>query len=86
MSSYGRVLAASLRVLAARSKPAYYFSFKPLSNSLKVCLGTPLEFVFTLDHECFFLRNDKCGQEMKISSKCPTSSIASPHVKYVKGC
>ena len=23
---------------------------------------------------------------MKISSKCPTSAIASPHVKYVKGC
>ena len=22
---------------------------------------------------------------MKISSKCPTSAIASPHVKYVKG-
>ena len=33
----------------------------------------------------FFLRNDKYGQEMKISSKCPTSAIASPHVKYVKG-
>ena len=34
----------------------------------------------------FFLRNDKYGQEMKISSKCPTSAIASLHVKYVKGC
>ena len=29
------------------------FSFKPLSISLKVCLGTPFEFVFTLDHEFF---------------------------------
>ena len=47
--------------------------------------GTPFEFVFTLDNE-FFLRNDKYGQEMKISSKCLTSAIASPHVKYVKGC
>ena len=34
----------------------------------------------------FFLRSDKYGQEVKISSKCPTSAIASPHVKYVKGC
>ena len=40
---------------------------------------------FALDHE-FFLRNDKYRQEAKISSKCPTSAIASPHVKYVKGC
>ena len=61
------------------------FSFKPLSISLFVCLGTPFEFVFTLDHE-FFLRNDKYGQEMKLSSKSSTSAIASPHVKFVKGC
>ena len=47
--------------------------------------GSPFEFVFTLDHH-FFLRNDKNGQEMKISFKCPTSAKASPHVKYVKGC
>ena len=45
----------------------------------------PFDFFFTLDNY-FFLRNDKYGQEMKISSKCPTSAIASPHVKYVKGC
>ena len=34
VSCYGRVLAASLRVLAARSKPVYFFLFKPLSISL----------------------------------------------------
>ena len=35
MSSYGRVLAASSRMLAARSEPVYFFfSFKPLSISL----------------------------------------------------
>ena len=33
-----------------------------------------------------FLKNDKYGGEVKISSKCPTASIASSHVKYVKGC
>ena len=27
-----------------------------------------------------FLRNDKFGQEMKMSSKCPTSAIASREV------
>ena len=32
-----------------------------------------------------FLRNDKYGQEMKISCKCTTTAIASLHAKYVKG-
>ena len=41
------------------------FSFKPLSIWLEVCLSTPFEFVFTLDHD-FFLRNDNYEQEMKI--------------------
>ena len=53
MSSYWRVLAASWRVLAARSNPVYFFSFKPLSISLQVCPGTPVEFVFMPDHEFF---------------------------------
>ena len=34
----------------------------------------------------FFSETTKKGQETKLSSKCPTSAIASPHVKYVKGC
>ena len=30
-----------------------FFSFKPLSISLLVCVGTPFEFFFTLDHGFF---------------------------------
>ena len=53
MKSYGRVLAVSSLVLAAKSKPVYLF-VQPLSISLyKVCLGTPFEFFFTLDHALF---------------------------------
>ena len=83
-SSYGRVLAASSRVLAARPEPVYFFvqtfvdfALSLPGHSLWVCLH-PRPWIF-------FLRNDKYGQEMKISSKCPNSVIASPHVKYVKG-
>ena len=84
MSSYGRVLAASSRVLAARSKPVYFFRSNlcrfrsKFAWALHLSLSSPWTMVF--------LRNDNYGQEMKISSKCPTSAIASPHVKYVKGC
>ena len=87
MSSYERVLAASSRVLAASLEPAYYFrsNFCRFRSKLALALGWPFEFVFALDHE-LFLRNDEYGQEVKISSKCPTSAIDSPHVKYVKGC
>ena len=84
LSFYGRVLAASSQELAARSKPVCFFvqSFVDFArsvpgHSLWVCLH-PGPWIF--------LRNDKYGQEMKTSSKCPTSAIASPHVKYVKGC
>ena len=83
MSSYRRVLVTSSRVLAARSEPGYFF--RSNFGRFRFCLGTLFEFFFALDHE-FFLRNDEYRQEVKISSKCPTSAMASPHVKYVKGC
>ena len=52
-----------------------------MSTHENFCKG----IVFALDHEVF-LRNDEYRQGVKISSKFPTSAIASPHVKYVKGC
>ena len=74
-----------LRASARRQiETGLFFSFKPLSISLRVCLGTPFEFFFTLDHD-FFLRNDKYGQEMKISSKGPTSAITSPPHEVCEG-
>ena len=92
MSSYGRVLAASWRVfaassrmLAARSEPVYFFFVQTFvdfalslpGHSLWVCLQ-PTPRIFS--------QKRQNGQEVKISSKFPTSPIASPHVKYVKGC
>ena len=88
LSKYELLRASARRQVASARRQigtGLFFSFKPLSISLQVCLGTSFEFVFALDHE-FFLRNDEYGQEVKIISKCPTSAIASPHVKYVKGC
>ena len=85
MSSYGRALAASSRVLAARSESVYFYRSNRCWFRSKFAWTLPLSLSspWTMN---FFLRNDKYGQEVKIISKCPTSAMDSPHVKYVKGC
>ena len=85
LAASSQVLAASSQVLAARSELVYFFFVQTFVDFALSLPGHSLEFVFTPDHE-FFLRIDKEGQEVRISSQCPTSAIASPHVKYVKGC
>ena len=66
-----------------RNRPIFFvqtfvdFALSLPVHSLWVCLR-PGPWIF--------LRKDEYGQEVKISSKCPTSATASPHVKYVKGC
>ena len=83
MSSYGRVLAASSQVLAARWEPFHFFP----SHHCRFCSKFAYARLLSLSSPLtinFFQRNDKYGQELKISSKCPTSAIAFPDVKYVK--
>ena len=85
LAASSRVLTASSRVLAARSEPVYFFRSNLCRFRSKFAWALPLSLSspWTMN---FFLRNDKYGQEVKISSKFPTSAVASPHVKYVKGC
>ena len=86
LAASSRVLAASSRVLAARSEAVYFFRSnlcrfrsKFAYWALPLSLSSPWTMIF-------FLRNDKYGQEVKMCSKCPTSGIDSPPVRYVKGC
>ena len=86
MSSYGECLPP----LRECSSPDWNRSIFFVQTFVDFPLSLPGQSLWVCLHPgpWFFLRNDKYGQEMKISSKCPTSTKASLqlYVKYVKGC
>ena len=79
-----RSMSSYRRVFAARSEPVYFFvriivdfALSLPGRSLWVCLR-PGPWIFS--------QKRQIRTRSEISSKCLTSAIDSPHVKYVKGC
>ena len=86
LSSFGRLLAASSRVLAARSEPVYFF----VQTFVEFALSLPGHSVGVCLHPgpwIFFSETTNTDKTWKLVPNARlNSAIDSPHVKYVKGC
>ena len=88
LSKYEQFASARRQFVSARRQIGtglYFFRSNLCRFRSKFAWALPLSLSLPWTMN-FFLRNEKYGQEVKISSKCPTSAITLPHVKYVKGC